>query len=379
VATEPNLSAGCLARSFLPRTAVLELTYACNHRCLFCSCPWFARDGRFAVEAEKSLAWWKATTTRLADMGVGQMALTGGEPLLKEGVCELLEHVAGLRTLHIKTRAAQLYEEDGPVGVTLLTNGKLLDGHVLDLCARLGVAVGISLPGLATFPELTGGHDPNGVLKAFNETRARKITTHVGITVTRRNLPELHETLAEALLAGADSVLLNRFLPGGRGLDHVAALGLSPQGILESLHTAEQVLARANRRGHLGTEIPRCLVGGLDFPHLSLGFRCAAAKEFFAIDPSGYVRGCNHSPLRLGSFDEIERVAEHPEWRRFVLGDVRPEACHGCSVIGSCDAGCREAARIVNGTPDAVDPTVPDLVPLRRHRAVSLSSRSAQC
>ena len=26
----------------LPSTAVLELTYRCNHECIFCSCPWYA-------------------------------------------------------------------------------------------------------------------------------------------------------------------------------------------------------------------------------------------------------------------------------------------------------------------------------------------------
>ena len=31
-----------LAPSFLPATAVLEMTYRCNHACLFCSCPWYA-------------------------------------------------------------------------------------------------------------------------------------------------------------------------------------------------------------------------------------------------------------------------------------------------------------------------------------------------
>ena len=33
-----------LAPSFLPATAVLEMTYRCSHACLFCSCPWFADD-----------------------------------------------------------------------------------------------------------------------------------------------------------------------------------------------------------------------------------------------------------------------------------------------------------------------------------------------
>ncbi|HEY3444957.1 MAG TPA: hypothetical protein VGK67_01285 [Myxococcales bacterium] len=41
-----------LAASFLPRTAVLEMTYRCNHVCLFCSCPWSA-PGEVWTMAEK--------------------------------------------------------------------------------------------------------------------------------------------------------------------------------------------------------------------------------------------------------------------------------------------------------------------------------------
>lgn len=28
----------------LPPVAALELTYRCNHQCLFCSCPWEAEE-----------------------------------------------------------------------------------------------------------------------------------------------------------------------------------------------------------------------------------------------------------------------------------------------------------------------------------------------
>jgi len=319
--------------------------------------------------AEKSIDWWKGTLARLATMGVHTFAFTGGEPLLKDGIASLLDYAAGLQAPRFVTRDGQLVEEIGPVSLTLLTNGKLLDERILDLCARHGIAVGLSLPGLATFPYHTGGGDPGVVLRAFAETKARKLTTHAGITVTRRNLHELYETVAEALLAGAESVLLNRFMPGGRGLANVAELRLPPEGILEMLHTAEQVLAAANRRGHLGTEIPMCLVDGLSFSHLTVGFQCAAATEFFAIDPSGYLRVCNHSPVRIGSFDEVDQVARHPEWRRFSLNDYMPSDCTGCRSVGECHAGCREAARIVNGSPDALDPMVPALIPRPRRQS----------
>jgi radical SAM protein with 4Fe4S-binding SPASM domain len=368
--------AGRLARSFLPGTAVLELTYACNHRCRFCSCPWFAPDGGFPRGPEKDIVWWKATVTRLAAMGVHQLAFTGGEPLLKPGLHELLEHAATLLAPRWETVDDHLEERTAPLGVTLLSNGKTLDDATLDLCARLHVAVGISLPGLETFAWHTDGGDPAAVLAAFGAARARGITTHVGITVTRKNLGELYETIATALVAGADSVLLNRFMPGGRGLAFTDELAMGPDEVRSMLRVANQVLERANRTGHVGTELPLCLLDGLDLGHLTVGSQCSAATEFFAIDPSGHLRVCNHSPVQLASFDEVEEVRTDPRWRQFAVRDYLPSECGGCLAVGRCDAGCREAARIVHGRPDALDPVVTSVTPLRRLSAQPIRARS---
>jgi radical SAM protein with 4Fe4S-binding SPASM domain len=371
-----NPDIGRLARSFLPGTAVLEMTYACNHRCRFCSCPWEATAGGFERRPERDIAWWKTTLARLAESGVHQLAFTGGEPLLKDGLGDLIEFAATLRSPRFVTVDGRLEEQVAPLTLTLLSNGDLLDDAMLDRCARLGVAVGISLPGLSTFGWHTNGGDANVVLAAFGKTKARNIPTHVGITVTRRNLPELYETMATALLAGADNVLLNRFMPGGRGLAWADELAMGSEETREMLRVAETVLRAANRTGHVGTELPLCLVADMHFEHLSVGHQCAAATEFFAIDPSGHLRVCNHSPIRLASFDEVESVREDSRWRQFALKDYRPSACAGCSEVARCDAGCREAARIVHGRPDALDPVLPTVTPLgRRLNGVDLLRR----
>ena len=354
-----------LAASFLPPTAVLELTYECNHSCLFCSCPWFAPDGRFVRHPEMDLAWWKSTVAKLCRMGVTQMAFTGGEPLLKAGVEELIRFSAGCTAEHVKTVDGALVVEPGPPLLYLLTNGKILSDGILDLCASLDVHVGLSLPGLTSFTDHTRAGDAAHILKWFKRTKELGLSTHVGITVTRRNLHELYETMGEALVAGADSVLLNRFMPGGRGLAHAKELMLDADGVREMLTIAEEVLRLANRKGNVGTELPMCLVNEASHTHLSVGSRCSAATDFFAIDPSGYVRVCNHSEVRLEHFDQIELVKDNPYWRRFIMKDFLPAACGGCREIGRCDAGCREAAHIYCGAVDALDPLLPSVTPLR--------------
>lgn len=344
----------CLAPSFLPATAVLELTYKCNHKCQFCSCPWYAEA--FPMEEELSIEEWKKIIKKLSRMGVCNFAFTGGEPLLKEGFEELIEFAATQKCDLIETEDGVLKRQDVPPNLYLLSNGKIMSDEVIDLCAKNSVHLSMSLPGLDTFSEHTGGGRAKNVLRWFKEASAKGVKTTAGITVTKKNIHELYETMAEALLAGAGSILLNRFMPGGRGLEYAKELVLDRNDILLMLETAEEVLQKANRNGNVGTELPLCCIGEKKYEKLKVGTKCSAALEFFVIGPSGYCRVCNHSPVQLVHVNEIEKLKDHSYWRSFVLKDYLPKECFDCESMGDCDGGCREAANVLHGKIDAPDP-----------------------
>lgn len=343
------------APSFLPTTAVLELTYACNHRCVFCSCPWENPSGSFPRRPEMPIGWWRQLTTRLAAMGVVNLAFTGGEPLLKVGLLGLLDHAAGTAALHVDGDDKGFTEKLAPMRLFLLSNGCAMNGEVLECCHRHKVALSLSLPGLTTFAEHTGGGDAQSVLMWLDRAHAAGITTTAAITVTRRNQHELEATIATALVAGADRILLNRFLPGGRGLAHADELALTPAEVVESLDIAEAVLRRAKRKGNVGTEVPRCLIDPARYRNLEISSGCAAARGFFVVGPSGHVRVCNHSPVELNHADNLETLKHNAYWRRFALSDWLPAGCRSCSHSGTCGAGCREATHIVTGAVDGPD------------------------
>ncbi|MFA5139105.1 MAG: radical SAM protein [Elusimicrobiota bacterium] len=343
-----------LAPSFLPATVALELTYRCNHACLFCSCPWYS-DGYEPLE-ELDLSAWKRLVSKLCGMGVMSIAFTGGEPLLKEGLAELVESAAGCEAEHVETRDGRLVSWKAPPKLYLLSNGKAMSRDVLELCRRLDVNLSLSLPGLETYAEHTcAGTTAEHVLSWFREARGLGVSTTAGITVTSRNIHELYETVSAALLAGADTVLLNRFMPGGRGLRN-RGLELSADQIPVMLDTAEEVLRAAGRYGNVGTELPKCLFDASKYVNLKVGTRCSAAKGFFCVDPSGYVRVCNHSRVRLARTDELDSLPQDPYWKRFALADYLPPSCVSCTKMGLCDGGCREAAHIVGGEVDSEDP-----------------------
>ncbi|NLP04482.1 radical SAM protein [Candidatus Fermentibacteria bacterium] len=354
---------GIRARSFLPRTAVLEMTYRCSHRCIYCSCPWEREGGSFDRRPEMSAQEWKRVISELCEAGVTAMAFTGGEALLRDDLLEIILHAAGCTAEHIETVEGGLRIRRAPPDLYLLSNGRLVDDRVLGFCAAHSVRLSLSLPGLATFTRHTGYEGPDMVLERFASAKKRGVVTTANITVTKLNLSELDRTMAAALVAGADQVLLNRFLPGGRGLSHAAELALSPDEVGEMMRVAGGILSRAGRPGSLGTETPFCIADPARYPGVKFGTRCSAAVHFFTIDPSGYVRVCNHSEVRLAHFSEWRSLKDDPYWRIFAFRKHIPAECRGCGNRSRCDAGCREAAHIATGRIDALDPLVtPEIV-----------------
>jgi MoaA/NifB/PqqE/SkfB family radical SAM enzyme len=144
--TGGNIIRSQLAPSFLPATAVLEMTYLCNHACIFCSCPWYSARGDFACLPELSVAEWKTIISRLLELGVVDLAFTGGEPLLKEGILEIIEFAAAGEAIFIETIDGELRTRRGPPNLHLLSNGRAMTREILELCKRLNIQLSLSLP-----------------------------------------------------------------------------------------------------------------------------------------------------------------------------------------------------------------------------------------
>jgi radical SAM protein with 4Fe4S-binding SPASM domain len=343
------------AISFLPSTAVLELTYACNHKCIFCSCPWEDAQGDFLRQLEMTTSKWKTIISKLCAMGISNIAFTGGEPLVRNDLSKIVEHAALCTTEHIETIDGELVSHYAQPHLYLLSNGRAISSAVLTMCKKYNVQLSLSLPGLETFERHTGYNNAEMVLKAFSMAKALGLKTIANITVTKLNLYELDRVISAALLAGAEQILLNRFLPGGRGLRFARELSLSTADISRMLDTAENTLKNARRFGSTGAEIPRCIFDITRFKSLQIGTRCSAAIHFFVIGPSGYVRVCNHSPVNLNHIDDINNLKLNDYWIRFVQKMYLPASCDRCHENMNCDGGCREAAHIIEGDPAAPD------------------------
>jgi len=120
VPVEPGSSTGALAdsRNRHLRDLRISVTDRCNFRCVYCMPKQvFGRDFEF-MKRDELLTFEEITRlARIAvDHGVEKIRLTGGEPLLRQGLEELVGMLAALKT------------PDGrDVDIALTTNGSALD------------------------------------------------------------------------------------------------------------------------------------------------------------------------------------------------------------------------------------------------------------
>jgi len=119
----------------------VSITDRCNYKCVYC------RTGEAgALYPELSIAEYLRLIKLFVGLGITKVRLTGGEPLLRRGLIELVQELARLRTL------------DGePLDLALTTNGHLLDSQAAPLkAAGLNrVTVSMDAVDVPTFERIT--------------------------------------------------------------------------------------------------------------------------------------------------------------------------------------------------------------------------------
>ena len=173
------------ARPYRPLYVKIKVNYGCNLKCEMC------KHWRETREPSLSIERFKETITELAELGCKKIHFSGGEPLLRPKLSELVEHANGLG-----------------IRVTLTTNGTLVNkekAKALISAGLRGVNVSIDSP-VRKVHEKIRGVDGSFKITAkavalFSKyARKGKITVRINTVVSRENylslatLPELaHE------------------------------------------------------------------------------------------------------------------------------------------------------------------------------------------
>ena len=323
------------------------MTTRCPRDCAYCANVWkadpaYPRDGLPAAELVE------LTLGALRASGLAKVQVTGGEPLLRP---DLMEILAGLR--------------DGGAAVSMITDGGLVDAAVARELARLGVAP-VQPTLLAARREvhdaLKGGESFDLTVAAISHLRRAGVPVSVAFVCVQPNAADFRDVIELCFALGVRTVALSRFCAAGAGAGRLAELMPDRRALAACLEVADWANERLDMRVQVAISLPLCAVDTDAYPHLRFG-RCAVTSETpgFTIDPSGHLRACSISSTILGSLrDEpwqalVGRAAES----YFRAMRTPPAACRDCGLLARCGGGCRESAVTCFGDAQRPDPLAP--------------------
>ncbi len=253
-----------------PLVASLSVTARCNLDCAYC-------DRSARLQKELPASRWRSILDELTDLGCVRISLTGGEPLLRPDLGQILDHALSLG-----------------LGVVLNTNGHLV-GKNLDLVSRFH-GVTTSLDGPAEVHDtlrVPGSHDL--VVDACREVRARSIPVTLYTVMSEENLGHMDYVLATAAEIGCDVI----FQPGTRHGFFSGAPNPSTPSPRRYRRAIDHLIDRARQGAPVGNSTAglRYLRNWPDPAPIP----CLGDLLFCRIEPDGGVRICGRDHLGDGS------------------------------------------------------------------------------
>jgi radical SAM protein with 4Fe4S-binding SPASM domain len=317
-----------------PETVHLAITARCNLSCPGCYVP------RFDTELELTTAELRGLIDQWAQMRVFQLAVGGGEPLLREDLFGVLA-----------------YAREQGIVPNLTTNGTLLTPDVVRRLERAGVArANLSWNDIPSESEDGSGNGRQGQGRAVTQALRMLLdsTLRVGVNllITPSLLPRLPHVLARLQALGVRQVTILRPKPPaipsdeGRAWYEANKLRRAELLCLRDLLNAWQ--------GVLHLEVDSALVSLMgDVDPALLRWRgiygCTAGRRICTVWPNGRVTACSF--LADLSAGDVRQVPFAELWRRGknweVLRDPagRPQGgCADCDIATQC-GGARCVAR----------------------------------
>jgi PqqA peptide cyclase len=323
-----------------PLALLAELTHRCPLRCPYCSNPLdLAR-----ASAELDTGTWKRIFAQAAALGVLQVHFSGGEPLVRRDLVELVGHAT----------------EVGLYG-NLITSGIGLDAQRLDGLVAAGLEH-VQLSFQDSDPE--GGDRIAGFAGAqLAKRRAARLVREAGLPLTvnavvhRQNLEHLPDIIDLAVTLGADRLEVAHVQYYGWALANRAALLPSRQQLDAATATVEAARARLAGRLVIDYVVPDY------YAHRPKSCMGGWGRRFLNVSPAGKVLPCHAAETLPGL--EFPTVAEAslaeiwyhaPAFERFRGTAWMPEPCRSCERREIDWGGCRCQAFALTGDAARTDP-----------------------
>ena len=298
-----------------PHRFDLALTYRCNNDCFHC----YAGGPRETKELTTDQ--WKKVIDIIDGLDVGSVIFTGGEPLLREDLVDLVAYSQNMVT-------------------GLITNGRLLTKDTVSNLERAELDhIQITVEGFKeTHNRMVCSDAWDETIQGLKNTLASTMFMLTNTTLTAWNADEVPDLLEFLSKLGLQRIALNSIIKTGRAED--AKYGLEPA----ELSTHLQIIK--DKAMDLGLELVwytptrRC-----DFDPLSMGLglkMCSAARINVTVEPDGRVIPCQSWFESMGNMleDSWEKIWDSPLAKSIREKSYMPEECSPCPMLEECTAGC---------------------------------------
>jgi PqqA peptide cyclase len=340
-----------------PLALIAEVTHRCPLHCVYCSNP-MRLEG---AHSELSTAEWIAVFHQAGKLGMLHAHFTGGEPLARTDLGELIG----------AARACGLY-------TNLITSAIGLQENRLQQLVDAGldhiqVSFQDSREPAANWIAGTKAHAHK--VEISRAIRKHKIAFTVNLVVHRQNLDHLEEMIAFVEQLNPERVEIAHAQYYGWALANRAAL----LPTREQLDRAVAIVADAERRlagrMRIDSVVPDYYA---KYPKACMG---GWGQKSVLINPSGKVLPCHAAEVLPGmSFENVRDKSlawiwqESASFQRFRGEAWMPEPCRSCERRVQDFGGCRCQALLLAGDANATDPAC-SLAPA--HEIVEAAVRTA--
>lgn len=284
----------------------------------------------------------------LSRLGSVEVEFSGGEPLLRPDLFEIIEYAKSL-----------------DFSVVLITNGTLVDREVAKSLGGLSLKrVQVSLDGLKENHEYLRGDGTYEVtVEAIRLLAGEGVSVAVRTTVTRRNVGELEEVADLAVGMGASKLGFIRFFPAGRGMSYKEELMLDAEGMYFFPLTVNKIKKKYRDQIEISADPCVSLTDEVYQQYLQQGnILCPCGKTWCLIKANGVVSPCENMVFYAGNirkqkFAEIWEKAPIMKTFREFDPDLLKGVCGTCSIKKVCAGYCRALAVLHTGDLYAEDLT----------------------
>ncbi len=303
-----------------PVLSEIAVTYRCNLNCEFC----YVGDKRYSELKTSDTK--KILFKIYHEAQVPSVSFTGGEPLLRQDIYELVEYASqiGLWT-------------------NIITNGTQLNKDRVDVLKRAGLSsaqVSIEGPNASIHDNITGVKGAfDATIKGIQLLMDAHIPVHSNTTVSRNNLDHLEEILLLAKNIGLSRLSMNLLIPCGSAL--------SKKELWVTYSEIGNYILKLKRRAEKEcikflwySPIPLCT-----FNPIAYGFgnkSCAAITGLLSIDPMGNIIPCSswRSPVASLLKQNFKDIWQSSMLSYFKNIDYAPDKCHECLHFAVCKGAC---------------------------------------